>query len=407
MIQLLIQMGQLAMAAFSQKKSVRQIAGFVACCLLLSLAFAVLTTWISYPAYFQMATNPDPQKVWIIAGGVAALMFYATSSIGVHIAEKSQGVEPTLTGQTVGFVVMIALGIGAFDAYKGFQVGADERSRDVHRVLSFEEATVGQQKPYQAEIDQLTNEIDRLYSEEQKVKYQGKWTTPYKNILQAEENTEKRNKLIDAQVAAVDEQRALHAQRSAHTRTRQKSAKGTLQVLSLILYFLQILLAIPLGIFAVMWDMSDGERDGKNRNHQGGFLGRIWGPKKQAITAQTPIGYPTKRSGTNPEESYWEDSGSGTGSGSGSGTGSGTGSHTHSKDIRIDNQHPPFSSRNQPSDYQGIDQKLYNKVVAKAKIVHGQRGRYHREEIAQRAGTTPKTVLKHLKVAWELGDLPK
>ena len=412
MILLIKQIFQLVLAAFQPNRQIQQKAGFAARCLILSLVFAVLTTWLSFPAYASMVPNPNPDLVWAVAGFVAMLMFYATSTIGRHIAERSKGVEPLIGLRELGFVVVIAIGVGGFDGYKGFQIGAGERARDVYQVQSFEESQAGAPLPYAEQIASIDEQIEGL-----KVMYQGKWTVRWDKRKEHEQLLARRDQWVEKQLAEIDASRSLYEERTAHTRSMQRSATGTLQGISLILYGLQILLAIPLGMFAVDWDLMDGVRDGRNsrqesqpRERKPGLLSRIFNrnqnPELEPVVAEKkadPIGFKRGSSdhGKNPPVSDAPDTENQTGTD----TGTGSGTHTHSHDIRMDNSHPEFTGKLQPENYRGIDTRLYKKVVKHARKVVADTGKYNRTEIASKAGTSPKTVLKHLRVAWEIGDL--
>lgn len=450
MIQLLKTIFNMIWAGFQPDRSIRQFSGFAFACLALSLVFSGLTAWLSFPAYFAMVPNPDPEKVWYICGFVALAMFYATSTIGMHIAEKSMGQEPVIDSRTIGFVFVVFAVIGGFDTYKGYQVGAKVRAEEVFQEQAFEEA--GYEKPYQDQIETLTAEIRRL--NEDKVMWQGKWTVRERSSRLAGRKSAELSELQAKQVAAIEDQRQLHSKRQANISQRRAEGTRTLEGVALILYVVQIFLAIPLGIFAVKWDLMDGVRDGRNaqanktpRERGPGILTRMrnWAnrpaPSPQPSAQETqrqPVGYPRPpKTGNSDGESQGPQMGIPQARQQGKSPGDfspgkspaesspdpypksplqsplqspATGPQDSPREIQTRkiiemNSAPKFSKRVQPDEYAGIDEKKYKRFVVLAQAVLNEQGRYNITQISNRARMDPKTIRKYLDVAIRKGDL--
>ena len=434
MFQLIGTLFQLIFSAFHSDKRIRTMGAFAALCLFVSIGFAVATTWLSQPAYATLFPNNDPRLSWGIAGLVGAIMFFGNSIIGKHAAELSEGVETSISNRTLGYVVMLVLLLGAYDTWKGYQVGSQLRSRERHQVLSYEEASTGQPKPYEAEIAKLQTEINRLRSDENKILWQGERVTPWNDRQTANRLSKRVEELYAMQAQAIAEQRELHQERTSQVRELQADSQETWQGISIVLYFLQIFAGIPLGLFSVMYDMQDGVRDFQNRKERSGpgLLGRMrkWvssqGEKRQAELKPTagesrkPIGYdragnsPTKPQGQNLGQTPGDSSpGSTAGNSPTDSSANSPGDspaaqprvvHTARKEIDL-NTHPKFSSRVQPDKYRGVDSKKYKKFLAIAEAVHEEEGRYNLSQISNRTNIDRKTLRKYLAAAIDAGDL--
>lgn len=440
MFQLIGTLFQLIFSAFHPDKRIRTMGSFAALCLLVSVAFAVATTWLSQPAYATLFPNNDPLLSWGVAGLVGAIMFFGNSIIGKHAAELSERVPTSISNRTLGYVVMLVVMLGAYDTWKGYQVGSQLRSRERHQVLSYEEATASQAKPYEDQIAKLQAEIDRLRSDENRIMWQGKLVTPWTDRQTANRLSKRVDELYAMQAKAIDEQRALHQERTTQVRELQDDSQETWQGISIVLYFLQIFAGIPLGLFSVMYDMQDGVRDFQNRNQSKGpgLLGRMrqWvsnqGDKREAELQPTaeesrrPIGYerpgnapakpnsqsmgqtPGDSSPGNPQAHSPQDSpvNSPGDSPAHSPTSQPRVTQTVRKEIEL-NTHPRFSAKVQPDTYRGVDTKKYRKFLVIAQSVHDECGRYNLSEISNRTKIDRKTLRKYLTAALDSGDLEK
>jgi len=242
-------------------------AGNAFICLVLSLAFSAVTAWLSFPVYRQYASismHPDQAIIagWTLAIIVAFAMFLFDSTIGYFFCEKLKGLESILDAHFVGVIALLAVCIGAFDAYKGSTTGAEKRAKEAYVVQSFTEASQGKAKPYSAEIAEIDRQIKTLLSDEQKVMWKGKLTTPYKNILMVEKLQKQRDSYVSLQLEELEEMRSLHTEHVAENKAGQQDAETTLAGIAIVLYILQIILAIPLASFDIACDMTDGSRDG-------------------------------------------------------------------------------------------------------------------------------------------------
>ena len=242
-------------------------AGNAFVCLVLSLAFSAVTSWLSYPvykAYASISMNPMDAILagWTIAIIVAITMFMFDSTIGYFFCEKLKGLESILDPAFIGVIALLAVSIGAFDAWKGSTTGAEDRAKTAYVVQSFADASQGKAKPYADEIAEIDQQIKTLLSDEQKVMWQGKMTTPYKNVRMAEKLQKQRGEYVAMQMSEIEEMKAFHDTQNLSNQAGQDDAKGTLAGIAIALYILQIILAIPIASFDIACDQQDGKRDG-------------------------------------------------------------------------------------------------------------------------------------------------
>lgn len=253
----------LILGAFDKDTKIRRSASFAGACFILTIAAAVYTAWLSYPAYAAMLNNPQAWISWAFAGFISWTMLSGTTLAGTWIAESIKSVPHIVSTNEVGIACIIILAIGGFDSYKGYTVGADQRAKDAFQTQTFSEVTEEKTKPYQSDIDFVDNQITLLYSNAQKVKYQGKWQTPYKNVRQAERLTKQREKYLVMQEKLLEEDFQANTERNAGIEELQANTEETHKYTAIFLYLIQILISIPVGAFCIDWDMRDGMRDGK------------------------------------------------------------------------------------------------------------------------------------------------
>lgn len=405
MISLVKNLFYLVLAAFHPDKSIRNMAASAGVCLLLSIGGIFVTAWLSQVAYKSMF-NGSESSAWYTALGIGVAMFFFTSALGVAVAEKRSNVDLSIPNGFIAALIIATLSLGGFDGFKGFTEGSLTRAEEKHEVQTFEEWLTTQEKPFQGEIDQIDEQIKTLYSDGQKVMYRGKMTTPYLNVKQARKLTEQRDKLATQQETSLEDMRGIHAERTTRTRQRQDAAKTTFEVVSVFVYIIQFLLAIPFGFFTVAWDMQDGVRDGKNalwnmkkpEEKKAGFKQGHQNSSAEINRLKTEIEKLQKQLGNQGEKSD-ENSQVGTGENTGGSV------HTTQREIHMSNSHPEFSTRVQPDKYHGINERKYQKAVKAAKKSLETSGRYNRSEIAKLSGVSRKQVPKYLQLAFDRNDL--
>jgi len=288
-------------AALDKDPEIRRSSAFAGACFLASIGASVGTAWLSQPIYHSMFNSPEPFVSWSFSAFIGWLMLAGTTVIGFYAAEKISNEEPLLDYKQVGVVALVVLCVGTFDALKNYE-GASERSYEAFTVQAYTEAQKGGEKPYEREIKAIEDRVALLYSEGQKVMYRGRLTTPYKNILIAEKLEKQKAEYQALQITALEEERALHNTNNERKLSMRDDTEQTLKGLSIFLYIIQIVLAVPLGIFSVKWDMRDGVRDGRYTPKQETRSGGAGDISYRPATAygQNKIGFETSGSRSAP-----------------------------------------------------------------------------------------------------------
>lgn len=283
---------QLIIAAFHKDPAIKRFAAFAGACFLASCLASAGTSWLSQPVYHDMLNNPHPWVSWGFSIFIAWVMLTGLTIVGFWVAEKLKNVSHLIPSQHVGIVFLICLSVGVWDATKNRQ-GSTKRSYDVFQIQAYSEATQDKVKPFQGEIDKIDSQIDALLND--KVKENGRWVMRWGNQNKIDRLQGQREKYVEQQLAAIDEEKALHADNNQFITQRRSNAEDTLKNLSVFLYLIQILFGIPIGLFLIHWDLADGERDGEYE-----YTGEA-GPGEGKLYSDTGnMGFATSAK-TNPE----------------------------------------------------------------------------------------------------------
>lgn len=250
---------------FIGSPKLKKMAGAAFLCLVLSLVFAAITSWLSQPVYEGIARSSmyaqDASKAgWVAAIVIALAMFLFCSTIGYFFAEKMKKLDSLLEPSFVGVIAFLALAIGAFDSYKGFSTGSEARAKEAYATTQFVDELASREKPYAQEIADLDAKIEALQND--KVMWQGKYVTRERSSRQAVKLMKQREKWVEMQMEELGNMKAYHTEETTTLLHSQETAKGTLQGIAIVLYLLQIVLAVPLANFDIACDMESGERDG-------------------------------------------------------------------------------------------------------------------------------------------------